>query len=374
MRKERFGGRSGRLRRVDFRLRAFELGAVQNDLRAVLQYVPKFQGRVFVVSLVVGRMPEGALAEVLLDLRALQQVGVDLVIYARGEGSQVLEEWLVERELPWERSEAQAEEVRKILKRGQVALVDGREAEPLGDEVVQLAQKLGAQKLITFLAEGLAPAEHPLHAISRAEASKQGGILAKAAEVCGYGIPRVHLLDETRQGVLMAELFSNEGVGVMVHDDAYRLIRPLREEDLPELLAMIGRSVRRSHLIPRDYDEIRMDLDDFLVLTVDENVVGCVALHPNETGRMGELACLYVKQSHERLGYGSELVRAVERKAQTEGLETVFCLTTRASQYFTKHGYVDFPAELIPEARFEKLAKSGRDSVVLAKSMTTKKD
>ena len=48
----------------------------------------------------------------------------------------------------------------------------------------------------------------------------------------------MHILDGRQQGVLADELFSNE-VGTMVHADSYRDARALREDDVPELLAMI---------------------------------------------------------------------------------------------------------------------------------------
>ena len=100
-----------------------------------------------------------------------------------------------------------------------------------------------------------------------------------AARICRMGVPRVHLLDGHLQGALTSEIFSNEGVGTMVHTDSYREVRALREEDIPELLAMMGRSVRAAHLVPRTYEEVARRLGDFLLLTVDDNVVGSVAVH-----------------------------------------------------------------------------------------------
>jgi amino-acid N-acetyltransferase len=90
----------------------------------------------------------------------------------------------------------------------------------------------------------------PAHAIRAAEAESLTGrtdvagaaLLRAAAVACHRGVPRVHVLNGRQQGVLVDELFSNEGVGTMIHADSYRVIRELREEDIPELLGMIGRS------------------------------------------------------------------------------------------------------------------------------------
>ena len=93
------------------------------------------------------------------------------------------------------------------------------------------------------------------------------------------------------------------------------MIRPLREEDIPELLGMIGRSVRRTKLVERTYEDIQSRIGDFHVMTIDDNVVGCVALHEYPAESTAEVACLYVKQAHEGRGYGMDLVKHVEAEA-----------------------------------------------------------
>lgn len=349
---------------------------MQNDVRAVLQYVPRFRGKTFMVTLDLGRMPEMAVAEALLDLSALQQVGVRLVVISMGEKRGELADWLVDREVKWEGVPGidDAARVRAVTERGQMAVIEGDGTwSVMGPEVTDLAARMGVSKLIVFLEKAVVEGGVPIHGISYSLAEKEGGLLAQAAAVCAKGVPRVHLLDERRQGILMDELFSNEGVGVMVHADDYRRIRALREEDVPELLAMIGRSIRQSHLVPRNYEEIESHLDDFLVMTVDDNVVGCVALHRYLPHEDAEVACLYVKQAHEGLGYGEQLVRAAEEKALALGIPRVFALTNRASDYFTKHlGYSSLDAHEIPTVRFLKMQASGRNSVVVGKKMAQK--
>jgi amino-acid N-acetyltransferase len=352
------------------------------DVKAVLQYVPLFRGRLFVVGFDEGLLPEPAVAETLLDLQALQQIGVRLVIGVLGGDVGDLADWATEMELKFDHVAAAPgeagclESCGEILDRGQAALVDCRGKKSFDPDLVSVAHELGAAKLISLVnGPGVLFEEVPLHAVAVREAARLAGadavvgadLLAGAAEACEAGIPRVHVLDGRQQGVLADELFSNEGVGTMVHTDAYREIRALREEDIPELLAMVGRSVRAAHLVPRNYASVVEKADDFLMLCLDDNVVGCVAVHGY--GEAGELACLYVKQSHEGLGYGQDLVRAAEQKAREGGLKEVFALTTRASKFFDKLGYREAGVEALPEDRREKLEASGRGSVVLRKGL-----
>ena len=345
---------------------------MQSDLRAVLQYVPFFRGKIFVLVIDAARMPELALAESLLDLIALQQIGVKLVLVSVGTGKAQIEQLLIDGELKWQSTEFEKDQVESILNRGQLALIQESELENLGNELVKFASSLGAFKLSVFLSEQGSGG----NAISSEDARKWQGegqaILHRAAEVCILGVPRVHLLNENHQGVLMDELFSNEGVGVMVYADDYLSIRPIAPDDISELLAMVGRSMRDSHLVPRSYEEIENSLDDFLVMTIDGNVVGCVALHCLVDPKCAEIACLYVKQSHGGQGYGQLLVKAAEQRALELGIPWVFALSTRAIDFFLDQlGYESCPIEVIPASRQERLRSTDRESLVIRKTISS---
>lgn len=343
---------------------------VQSDLRAVLQYVPFFRGKTFVLVIDAARMPELALAESLLDLIALQQIGVKLVVVAIGSGEAQMAQLLIDGELRWQSCDLETDQVEAVLDRGQLALIERPELESLGDELVEFASSLGAFKLIVLLPKQVSGG----NAISSVEARKWKGeeenLLHRAAEVCTRGIPRVHLLDEVHQGVLMDELFSNEGVGVMVYADDYLSIRPIAPDDISELLAMVGRSMRDAHLVPRSYEEIETSLNDFLVMTIDGNVVGCVALHRWDNPKCAEIACLYVKQSHGGQGYGKLLVKAAENLARQLEIPWVFALSTRAIDFFVDQlGYQPCQIDIIPPSRQESLKATARESLVIWKKI-----
>jgi amino-acid N-acetyltransferase len=336
---------------------------------------------VFVVLVEAGLLPEAAVAETLLDLAALQDVGVQLVLGVLGGDLKDLYDWTLECEMKVARvrapiaSREAVGEVRTVLGRGQAAVVDASGGGPLDDPVVSFASGLGAEKLIVLLGEGIHVDGAPVPAVRASEAAalvdggrvERADLLLAAAAACRRGIPRVHVLDARRQGVLVDELFSSEGVGTMVHADSYREIRPLTEEDIPELLGMIGRVVRRSRLVPRNYEEIATRAADYRVMTIDGHVVGCVALHEYPGSRRAEVACLYVKQSHESLGYGCELVAHAEQWARKRGFGGVFALTNRSADWFEKLGYTEVGTEALPEPRHRQLSESGRDSRVFVK-------
>ena len=358
--------------------------AQSSDVREVLQYIPQFRGKVFLVLVEAGLLPEPALAETLLDLAVLEDLGVKLVLGVLGGDLKDLYDWTLECEIMAARvsrpiSDPEVvSEVLEILGRGQSAVVDASLVGPLDEAVVDFAKGIGVAKIITLLEEAILIDGHPAHAIRAAEAESLvartdnlgAALLRSAARACLAGVPRVHVLNGRRQGVLVDELFSNEGVGTMVHADSYRLIRPLREEDIPELLGMIGRSVRRTKLVERTYEGIQSRINDFHVLAIDDNVVGCVALHEYPAEACAEVACLYVKQAHERRGYGIELVRHAESVAKSRGIPRVFALSNRASDFFIHRlGYSEATLEVLPAARRKQYEESGRDSRILSRHL-----
>jgi amino-acid N-acetyltransferase len=336
------------------------------------------------VLIEAGILPEPAVAETLLDLAVLEDLGVKLVLGVLGGDLKDLYDWTLECEIMAARvsrpitDPLAVTEALEILARGQSVIIDASATGPLDFPVVDFALRIGVAKVITLLEEAILIDGAPVHAIrakdaaslvSRTDAAGAALLLA-AAEACKRGVPRVHVLNGRQQGVLVNELFSNEGVGTMIHADSYRIIRALREEDIPELLGMIGRSVRRTKLVERTYEDIQSRIEDFHVMAIDDNVVGCVALHEYAGEDCAEVACLYVKQQHEGRGYGIELVHYAEKVASERGIFRVFALSNRAAAFFTgKMGYHAATVRDLPAERRTQFEASGRDSLVFSRRL-----
>lgn len=180
------------------------------------------------------------------------------------------------------------------------------------------------------------------------------------------GVTRVHLVGSRNDDAILAELFSNEGVGVMVYADAYQSVRRAIRADADEIHLLIHRAIEEEQLIERTRSEILAAIEDYIVMEIDGNIVGCVAVHPYlETGQ-AELACLYVKRGHNGQGYGGVLVEAGLRRARELGAREVFALSTQAAGYLERSGFARLDdIELLPSSRRESWEKSGRNAVVL---------
>jgi amino-acid N-acetyltransferase len=200
------------------------------------------------------------------------------------------------------------------------------------------------------------------------------GLLSKlehAAQACRYGIPRVHLLNGNVNEALLAEIFSNGGVGTMVYSNEYEQIRHLYKKDLREVMSLIQQSIRSEELVRRTRAEILAELNDYWVLEIDRHIVGCVAMYPYPEHKMAELACLYVNRSSENQGLGRKLISFVEDLARQRGFSKLIALSTQAFVYLQqKAGFVEVGPNILPAARRAKYESSGRNSRILLKNLT----
>lgn len=198
-------------------------------------------------------------------------------------------------------------------------------------------------------------------------------ILSKAqhaAAACKAGVPRVHIINGRVDEGLLAEVFSNEGIGTLIYANEYQQIRPAKKKDIRAIQLLTKAAVQSNELVRRTRTVIEKSLGDFFIFEIDKNPVACVALHVFPEQKKGELACLYVSSSHENQGIGRKLIQFVENKAREMGLNELLTLSTQAFTYFqSKGGFAEGTRDDLPPARREKYDQSGRNSKVLVKKL-----
>ncbi|MBV9392736.1 MAG: amino-acid N-acetyltransferase [Verrucomicrobia bacterium] len=196
--------------------------------------------------------------------------------------------------------------------------------------------------------------------------------LEHAVRACRNGVARVHLLNGNINEALLAEIFSNGGIGTMVYSNEYEQIRRLYKKDVRAVMSLIQQSVRNEELVRRTRAEILSDVDDYWVLEIDRHIVGCVAMYSYAEEKMAELACLYVSRSNENQGLGRKLMSFVETLARQRGFTHLFALSTQAFVYLQlKGGFVEANPDVLPVARRVKFEASGRNSRVLIKELAS---
>ena len=248
---------------------------------------------------------------------------------------------------------------------------------------VEVARALQAVKLIYLATSpGIRLGERLLRHVSVEEAE---AILKKSrAEVAADtlskleqgvraaqgGVQRVHVIDGRVEEGLLAEVFSNQGIGTLIHANEYKAIRRAQRKDARTIFSLIQQGIENDELLRRSRAEIERQIDDFFVFEVDRNPVACAALHLYPETRQAELAAVCVEPRFENQGIAAKLMQYAETQARQKGVAEMFCLSTQAFNYFVhKGGFSLGTPDNLPPARRERYDRSGRHSKVLIKKL-----
>lgn len=144
-------------------------------------------------------------------------------------------------------------------------------------------------------------------------------------------------------------------------------IRSAHADDLPAIHWLL-----KNRGLPID-DVSTAHLSHFLVLHDAASIAGCIGLEPY--GAYGLLRSLAVNDALRGNHWGKRLVLALEARARSEGIATLYLLTTTAAPFFEKQGYrrIDraaAPQALQSAAQFASMCPSS--AACLSKSLSSK--
>lgn len=176
--------------------------------------------------------------------------------------------------------------------------------------------------------------------------------LRAALSACRGGVKRVHLVGSGTDGSLLRELFSRDGVGVMLHADSdYEATRQATVEDLGGIHALIRPLQDSGVLVPRTREQLELDIGSFWVMLRDGMVIACHSLVPYPDEGVAEFACVAVHPAYRGSHRAQSLLRRAEGVARRQGCTRLFALTTHTSHWFVEHGFVAGTMDDLPVSR-----------------------
>ena len=72
-----------------------------------------------------------------------------------------------------------------------------------------------------------------------------------AAAACKAGVPRVHIINGKVDEGLLAEVFSNDGIGTLIYANEYQQIRPAKKKDVRAIQLLTKAAVESDELVKR---------------------------------------------------------------------------------------------------------------------------
>jgi amino-acid N-acetyltransferase len=251
----------------------------------------------------------------------------------------------------------------------------------LEDVATQAAVELAADKLIFLMdTEGVPDKGRAIHNALTVNEARQ--VLDKAKKLpedvtyylpcaitaCTRGVKRAHLISRHRDGALLSELFTREGVGTLITPAPLETLRTATIDDVGGILGLIEPLEREGILVRRSRELLEMEVERFLVLESDGVIAGCAALYPFPEEQAAELACLAVSPDFRGRGFGDLLLAEAEKRGKKAGFKQLFVLTTRTEHWFEERGFVDSSPDHLPKSK-QALYNYKRKSKVLQKTL-----
>jgi amino-acid N-acetyltransferase len=176
--------------------------------------------------------------------------------------------------------------------------------------------------------------------------------LSLALTACRKGTERAHVVDGRMEGAILREIFSNLGIGTMVYASEYESIRPMKTEDIGDVLRLMQPLMKEGILIKRTEDELIAQLADYVVYSIDGVVHACGALHEYGEGQ-GEIAAIATNPVYSHLSMGRKILSCLIEKAAKLGMTRVFALTTRTFDWFEQFGFIETSLASLPAKKRE---------------------
>lgn len=175
-------------------------------------------------------------------------------------------------------------------------------------------------------------------------------LLTQSINVLSKGIERVHLLNATEDGCLLEEMFSNLGIGLMIHNDEYQAIVSLQVSELDEVLSLMQPMMAQGVLLERTIDTLQASYQDYVLYKVDGDIYGFAALHKLDHAT-AEIAAVVVKQNYNKSGVGRKIISYLIERGKTLGYKQIITFTKSTGDWFENLGFVQVPLCEVPEIR-----------------------
>lgn len=176
-------------------------------------------------------------------------------------------------------------------------------------------------------------------------------LLDKASAACQGGVPRCHIVSFREPDALLTELFTTDGSGTLVSRRPYERMRRAAIDDVGGILDLIAPLEASGVLARRSREVLEAEIGHFRLLERDGRSIACAALYPFPAQRSGELACIVCHPDYRGGGRARRLLEELEREALSQGLDTLFVLTTQTAHWFLERGFSAGSLEDLPPRR-----------------------
>ncbi|MCP3852310.1 MAG: amino-acid N-acetyltransferase, partial [Gammaproteobacteria bacterium] len=190
----------------------------------------------------------------------------------------------------------------------------------------------------------------------------------RIVHACESGIDRVHIIDRNKDGALLLELFTQDGIGTLISTDRLEDIRKADIEDVNGIIELIKPLEKSGLLVKRSRERLETEIDNFYVIERENDIIGCGALYLSKDKKQAEIACMAIAKEYRSQGRGDKIFSHLCKEAKNNNLKQLFILTTQATHWFIEQGFTKKSLEDLPSEK-QALYNYQRNSAVYVKEL-----
>lgn len=238
------------------------------------------------------------------------------------------------------------------------------------DVAVAAASALRADKLIVFASNNDTsnlPRELMLKEAEALLEQNDSDSLYCMFDACKAGVERCHMISYEVDGSLLLELFTTDGIGVLLSRNPFESIRIATIADVGGIIALLEPLEEKGILVKRERELLEQEIGHFIVIERDGIVIACSALYVYDN-QAAEIACVVTHPDYRGNNRGAQMLAFLEKQAKEQGITEVFILTTQTAHFFLEQGFIEISLQNLPEKK-QQLYNYQRNSKVFNKTL-----
>ena len=136
---------------------------------------------------------------------------------------------------------------------------------------------------------------------------------------------------------------------------------------ITQLINLMQPYVDDGKLLKRSYEQLNESLEDFVLVTNDDQIVACAALRHYKDERKGEIYALAVNKEYHNTGVSSQLLEKLMKRASDMDLIGIFALSKYGGRFFLRHGFVEGLISDLPLTRQKSYDHQRKSTIYLKK-------
>ena len=125
--------------------------------------------------------------------------------------------------------------------------------------------------------------------------------------------------------------------------------------------------VDEGRLLERSYEGINKEIENFIFIENNGQIIACAALKTYEKENMGEIYGLVVNKDYHNTDISSNLMDLLIQKALDLNLSSIFALSKFGGRFFFRHDFIESELSSLPLIR-QKSYDYQRNSTIYLRS------